>query len=629
MINWINRQALSKQISAICSLFGLPIATALYVIVSAYTQNLNVAHLEQAGNAYEKSLVRLLEQIPVHGTLLCKYLKGNKEVRNQLTQSQTRIDQALEGLRIVDAKFGVDLQFTIEGLTKRKREHFQFQTVQGEWETLKRELDKLTLEAAEKQHTHLIADIRAMIVHAGDTSGLILDPDLDSYYLMDSTLIALPQTQDRLVGILTAGEALLSGKPVTETLRIQFAVQMALLKESDFDRNTSNLQTSLNEDKNFYGISDTLQKALPPVTKEYAETTQNLLAMMAKMAEPLGAAQVGTAQVQLSEFLNALDRASQASFKLWDVSVLELDHLLDKRIEHYSRLRLGALLVTIFMLVISCLFAYCVTQNMNRVLSAAIDTLEKEAESVNKAALQISAASESLAQGVSEHAASLEETSAASQQVNAMTDRNLENVTGATEFVNKTQEQFKEANQCIDDIVRTRKDSSASSQKISTIIRVIDQIAFQTHILALNAAVEAARAGSAGNGFAVVAEEVRNLARRCSDAATETEILIDESVEKGKATRSKVDKLTQIVQSISEDSAQIMQLVMDVRNGSRQQAQGIQQISQSITHMEQAVQSSAACAEESSATSMELASQSSVLKGIVYQLATVVKGESI
>ena len=623
MIGWINRQALSKQIAAICSLFGLPIATALYVIVSAYTQSLQVASLEQAGNAYERPLVRLLEQIPEHGTLLSHYLKGSKELRNQLAESQSRIDLALEGLRTADAQFGGQLQFTKEGLGKRKRGHFQFQTVQGEWEVLKREWEKLTLESAEKQHTHLIADVRAMIVHAGDTSGLILDPDLDSYYLMDSTLIALPQTQDRLVGILAMGEELLGGKPISETLRLQFSVQAALLKETDFDRNSSNFQTSLNEDQTFYGTSDTLQKNIPPVIREYAEATQSLLTIMSKMAGPSGSA------VPSSEFLAAVDRARGSSFKLWDVSVVELDHLLEKRMEHYSRLRSGALAVTIFMLAISALFAYLVTRNMSGVLSAVIETLEKEATSINNAASQISAASESLAQGISEHAASLEETSAASQQVYAMTRKNLESVDLATAVVSKTQEQFKEANHCIDGIVKTRKDSNASSQKISTIIKVIDQIAFQTHILALNAAVEAARAGSAGNGFAVVAEEVRNLARRCSDAATETEMLIDESVETSKATRGKVDKLTQIVQSISEDSAQIMQVVTDVKHGSQQQAQGIQQISRAMTHMEQVVQSSAACAEESSSTSMELSSQSEVLKGIVHQLATMVKGESI
>src|SRR5207253_2745297 len=109
----------------------------------------------------------------------------------------------------VDAKLGAELQFTDEGLAKRHREHFRVQTVRGEWQRLKAELSQLTAESRAEKQLHLVADIRTMITHAGDTSNLILDPDLDSYYLMDATLLALPQAQDRLAAVMASGEAVL------------------------------------------------------------------------------------------------------------------------------------------------------------------------------------------------------------------------------------------------------------------------------------------------------------------------------------------------------------------------------------------------------------------------------------
>lgn len=160
-----------------------------------------------------------------------------------------------------------------------------------------------------------------------------------------------------------------------------------------------------------------------------------------------------------------------------------------------------------------------------------------------------------------------------------------------------------------------------SSEKISRIIKVIEEIAFQTNILALNAAVEAARAGEAGMRFAVVADEVRNLAQRCSQAARDTTALVEDSITKSAAGQSRVDEVAAAVKTISHLSAEIKTLVEDVNAGSREQKTGAEQIARAMTSLQKTTQSSAASAEESAAAAEELTGQFRVLTGIVTDLS--------
>jgi len=267
-----------------------------------------------------------------------------------------------------------------------------------------------------------------------------------------------------------------------------------------------------------------------------------------------------------------------------------------------------------------------VVRRVSQSLRQAASELSEGAEQVAAAASQVSSSSQALAQGSSEQAASLEETSASSEEINSMARKNTENSRSAAGLVTQSQQKFVETNQALNQSVVAMDEINSQSGKISKIIKVIDEIAFQTNILALNAAVEAARAGEAGMGFAVVADEVRNLAQRCAQAAKDTAALIEESITKSNDGKVKVDQVATAIRTITEESANVKTLVDEVNLGSQEQARGIEQIGKAIAQMEHVTQNTAANAEESAAAAEELNAQSETLKEIVERLTAMVGG---
>jgi methyl-accepting chemotaxis protein/methyl-accepting chemotaxis protein-1 (serine sensor receptor) len=263
-------------------------------------------------------------------------------------------------------------------------------------------------------------------------------------------------------------------------------------------------------------------------------------------------------------------------------------------------------------------------RNISRSLRRLAASLSEGATQLAGAAGQISSAGETLAQGASEQAASLEETSASSEEIASMTRRNAENSQEAAQRMTATAESVEGANRKMEQMLRSMKEITASSDKISRIIKVIDEIAFQTNILALNAAVEAARAGEAGMGFAVVADEVRSLAQRSADAARNTAELIEESIARAHEGGSRITEVSEAIRAITEQSSAVKLLVEEIHTSSDEQARGIEQVASAVSQMQKVTQSTAAGAEESASAGSELASQADSLSRLVQDLNAMV-----
>jgi methyl-accepting chemotaxis protein len=269
-----------------------------------------------------------------------------------------------------------------------------------------------------------------------------------------------------------------------------------------------------------------------------------------------------------------------------------------------------------------------IVRGANSTLRATATDLLSASRQVSTAAGQVASASQSLAQGTSEQAATLEDTASSTTEIAAVTHRNAENTRSVAGLMVETSKLVGDANHNVEDMAQSMKEINASSRKISKIIKVIDEIAFQTNILALNAAVEAARAGEAGMGFAVVAEEVRNLARRSAQAAKDTAALIEESIAKSHEGNRMLQLVATSIQQITGSAAQVKVLVDEVDMGSQEQSRGIEQIATAVTQMEQVTQRSAANAEESASASKELAEQAESLYTIVERVRKLVGGNS-
>ncbi|HAX91149.1 MAG TPA: hypothetical protein DCY07_02940, partial [Rhodospirillaceae bacterium] len=348
----------------------LLISLALFLItlgfasLNAYDSigaNITFAAQEMKGNLYQRPVAKIMlaaAQIRVE-------LSKSKVDTALLGDKVALINGQMAALQTAQDAVGTDLQFTDEGLKSRGRDGLKMETIVDKWKTLSATIDKATDAGV----ASFIADMRGLIAHSGDTSNLILDPDLDSYYLMDITLLALPQTLDRLSVIGSTMLPKLAAGELSKTDATEAAVMARMLAESDVGRVVADMDVSLKEDKNFYGVSDYFQSTNAQFFTPYTDKSKALVATLeaASKGETVTPAQLAT------DTLAALETATSFLNYGYD----ELDKMLATRIGSYRAQQRQSIMVSLAGAFASFLFFLVIVRTITRPLRTLTGTMQE------------------------------------------------------------------------------------------------------------------------------------------------------------------------------------------------------------------------------------------------------------
>ncbi|MEW6660541.1 MAG: methyl-accepting chemotaxis protein [Thermodesulfobacteriota bacterium] len=410
------------------------------------------------------------------------------------------------------------------------------------------------------------------------------------------------------------------GKPETQKKYLgQFQQKAASIREK-----IQEVEKLSREDQNF---SPDLKQQLTTLTSLYGKYHQAFLDLVVQLQS-----QPDLSPQKANELLTPHKKTIHDLESIIEAAAKEVrkktDATAGKSIADGRWMKNGVLILLVAGVFMGLLMGFFVTRSINRPLQRIMGYLGAGAEQVTVAATEVSAASQSLAQGASQQAASLEESTASLEELATMTMGNADNAKQADALMVEAARVVEGANSAMTELTRSMKEVSAASEETAKIIKTIDEIAFQTNLLALNAAVEAARAGEAGAGFAVVADEVRNLAMRAAEAARNTASLIEGTVAKVKEGSNLVEKTNEAFAQVSSSTGKVKELVGEIAAASTEQAQGVEQINKAVNEMNRVIQQVAANAEESASASEELTAQSGQMKGVVAELEAMVEGRS-
>ncbi|MDD2942584.1 MAG: methyl-accepting chemotaxis protein [bacterium] len=461
--------------------------------------------------------------------------------------------------------------------------------------------------------------IQMMIAHSGDKSNLILDPDLDSYYMMDLTLLALPQTQVRIGKILNEVSPLLNEEKISKEQKLKLVVMAAMLRESDIARIAASSATALSEDANFYGLMPSMQSTIPSLTEEYVKTAEELAATLEEMS-------LGN-KPSLETFKSIALAAQKASFALWNQGATELDNMLLARIDYFSNVKLTTIMLSVVTLAMAILLAWRVTVSITTPLMKMATELGHISANLKSGAGQLTQSSHSLAERATEQAAALEETAAAMEEISSVSKNNAENSNAASKVASEVTDATEKSVISMEAMSKAIASITRSADETAEIVSMIDGIAFQTNLLALNTAVEAARAGDAGKGFAVVAEEVRSLAQRSADAAKASTEKINISKTLVGQGVTLTEAAAESLKTIRSNATRSYELTHSIASSVDEQNGGINQITIALAELDIATRENSAAAEESSAAAEQLSGQAESLHHAVEAMTELVYGE--
>ncbi len=635
MQSWLGNMRLAHKFLLIgviaLVMAALPTAMAVRADLAVW----RAANGETQGIPAAGAALKLLQLAQQHRGLSANFLGGNDSVKDARTQRQADVDAAFT--RLGDALGQLDEP----ALFSRQRD------LAGQWKTLAADVAAKGIPGPQSfaRHTALIAGLLGLIEDINDASGMSLDPNAHTYFLIQSVLVHMPRLTESMGQARAQGSLVLARGELGADQRSSLSA-LANLSRSHMAQARRSLDKALAADP-------VLSAAVG--SKAGAAWTAADAAVALVDKEILKAEQLSMAP---NAFFAATTAQIDAQFALIDeafkVLADELDQEAAGAMGRLLQLSLGiglmVLLGSLVMLAIARQTTGAITKAvkvaetvaagdltsqidvrtadetgqlltalraMNQSLVTMVSSVRQSSETIATGSAQIATGNADLSSRTEMQASNLEETASSMEEITSTVQQNAETSREAARIAREAKLAAEEGGQVVGRVVQTMQGINDSSRRISDIIGVIDGIAFQTNILALNAAVEAARAGEQGRGFAVVAGEVRNLAQRSAQAAKEIKVLIGESVERVESGTGLVAQAGQSVGQIVEQVARVSQLIEGITLASQEQADGIAQVGHAVAQLDQVTQQNAALVEEGAAAADSLRSQSRQLAELV------------
>ena len=617
-------------------LLGLGMAVVpAWIAIERAIRDLSTARSEASGLPPAAEVLRLIQLTQQHRGLSAMLLSGNESVASRRADKQAEVEQALARVRVSSAFGGSK---ALEG---------RIDAIARDWQALTGALAGRTLTPPQSfaRHTALIGEVFGALDGVLDLGGLRLDPEADTYFLIEAAYIQLPSLTESM-GQLRANGAVLLGRgevPAVDKARLATMLEVGRLH---LQHARSSLEKSLAGDP-------TLRQSLGPALAEAIAGSDE--AMKLADEQILRAERFSLAP---AEYFATMTRVIDTQFKLIEAAGRALDNSLAQRVAQ-ARRTLALIIASVVLLCgaglgIAMLAARTTTRAIGRAvvfaqavaagdlrvpvqadsrdeigqllealnamrdgLADIVGQVRESSDSIATGSAQIATGNADLSQRTEEQASSLQQTAASMEELTGTVHTSAGTAQQADRLARGAATAAAQGGEAVGRVVATMQDIAASSKKIADIIGVIDGIAFQTNILALNAAVEAARAGEQGRGFAVVAGEVRTLAQRSAQAAKEIKALIGDSVEKVDTGARQVNDAGASMDAIVSQVGRVSQLIGEISNATAEQTAGIGQVGDAVGQLDQVTQQNAALVEQSAAAAESLRQQAARLTEVV------------